>query len=330
MQYDVVAIGDVVTDAFIRLKEASVHCTVNRESCELCMRFGDKVPYDEAFVLPGVGNSPNAAVAAARLGLASALVTDVGADQHGDECVAALQKNGVATEFVRRHEGIPTNYHYVLWYESERTILVRHEAYPYVLPDIGEPRWIYLSSMGEGSAVFHTTLAEYLAAHPSVQLAFQPGTFQMRMGADVLNDMYQRTAVVLCNVEEAERMLALPAGTPIGTLLSGMRARGPRIAVITDGPRGAYAADATGSWFMPPYPDPKPPYERTGAGDAFSATVVAALQLGMTMPDALRWAPINAMSVVQQVGAQAGLLNRSEIEALLATAPADYAPRPLT
>ena len=44
---------------------------------------------------------------------------------------------------------------------------------------------------------------------------------------------------------------------------------GPKIVVITDGNKGAYAYNGDEAWFMPPYPDPKPPYERTGAGDAF-------------------------------------------------------------
>ena len=42
--YDFIGIGDTVTDAFIRLKEASVHCTIDRERCEICMRFADKIP----------------------------------------------------------------------------------------------------------------------------------------------------------------------------------------------------------------------------------------------------------------------------------------------
>ena len=109
---------------------------------------------------------------------------------------------------------------------------------------------------------------------------------------------------------------------------------GPKIVVITDGPKGAYSYDGSTSLttggeylFMPAYPDPKSPYERTGAGDAFSSTVVAVLALGMDVRTALRWGPINSMSVVQKVGAQAGLLSREQLEKYLAEAPADYEPR---
>jgi sugar/nucleoside kinase (ribokinase family) len=78
---------------------------------------------------------------------------------------------------------------------------------------------------------------------------------------------------------------------------------------------------------MPTYPDPKPPYERTGAGDAFASTVTAALALGKPLSEALQWGPINSMSVVQQVGAQKGLLTREKLEEYLRNAPKDYNPR---
>ena len=72
------------------------------------------------------------------------------------------------------------------------------------------------------------------------------------------------------------------------------------------------------------YPDSRAPFERTGAGDAFASTVAAALALGKPFQEALLWAPINAMSVVQEVGAQKGLLRREKLEEYLKAAPADY------
>lgn len=326
---DFLAIGDTVTDAFIRLKEASVHCTIDRERCEICMRFADKVPYEDVYVVPAVGNSANAAVAASRLGLASALVSDVGDDYFGRECLTAFHSEGVSTEHVRVHAGAKTNYHYVLWYEDDRTILVKHEAYPYALPvAFGEPGWVYLSSLGENSLAFHGEIERYLAVHPGVKLAFQPGTFQMKFGKERLSGLYRRADAFFCNREEARRILETQEND-ITPLLAGLHALGPRVVAITDGVKGAYASDGSQAWFMPPYPDPKPPYERTGAGDAFSSTFVAALALGKDVPEALRWAPVNAMSVVQQVGARAGLLTSGKIEEYLAKAPSDYEPRPL-
>ena len=42
------------------------------------------------------------------------------------------------------------------------------------------------------------------------------------------------------------------------------------------------------------------------------------------MDTALTWAPINSMNVVQNLGAQAGLLGKADVEKYLAEAPTDY------
>ncbi len=326
MNYDFIGIGDITVDAFIRLKEASVHCKVNREDCEICMKFGDKIPYEDAYIIPAVGNSPNASVAASRLGLTSALVTNLGDDYWGGKCLESLAKDAVSPEFIKVHPGMKTNYHYVLWYEDDRTILIKHEKYPYELPELRNPKWIYLSSMGKDGVSFYSAIEKYLNEHSDVKLAFQPGTYQLELGAEQLAGIYRRTELFICNKEEAQRILKSEEGD-IKKLLSGIAAFGPRLVVITDGPRGAYAWDGGKCWFMRIYPDPKPPYSRTGAGDAFSSTVAAALALGCDFLTALRWGPINSMAVVQKVGAQTGLLTRRELEEWLKNAPKDYEPK---
>lgn len=324
--YDFLAIGDTVTDAFIRLKNASVHCNVDHEKCEICMRFADKVPYESVTIVPAVGNSANAAVAAARLGLNSALVSNIGDDYFGKECLDALKSEKISTDYITVHKDRKTNYHYVLWYEDERTILVKHEEYDYKLPDINSPSWVYLSSLGGNSLNFHSELEKYLSERPEIKLAFQPGTFQIKFGNEALEGIYKRSDIFFSNKEESQRILETNEND-IKKLLKFISDLGPKITVITDGPKGAYSYDGKEMLFMLPYPDPKPPLERTGAGDAFSSTFTVALALGKSVREALMWAPINPMSVVQQVGARAGLLTREQIEEYLKQAPEDYIPK---
>jgi sugar/nucleoside kinase (ribokinase family) len=75
-------------------------------------------------------------------------------------------------------------------------------------------------------------------------------------------------------------------------------------------------------WFMPIYPHV--PKERTGAGDAYESTITAALAMGKTLSEAMTWAPINAMSVTQEIGAQKGLLTQEKIKEYLQKAPENY------
>ncbi len=326
--FDFVAIGDTTTDAFIRLKNASVHCDIDKDNCQLCMGFGEKIPYEFVKVVRAVGNSANAAVSASRLGLKSALVSNLGDDQNGKECLEELGKNNVSTDFVKIHRGKNTNYHYVLWYVDDRTILIKHEDYDYSFPkEVGLPKWIYLSSIGNGEKAvsFHREVAEYLAKNPGVKLAFQPGTFQINAGYENLKGVYERTEIFFVNVGEAKKIIGKDEDD-IKKLLEAVRSLGPKIVVITDGPRGAYVHDGNNFWKMPKYPDPKPPLERTGAGDSFASTFVSALALGKTIEEAMLWAPINSMSVVQYVGAQEGLLSQGKLKEYLLKAPTDYKP----
>jgi len=321
---DFLAIGDITIDAFIKLKEAEVHCNLNREDCTLSMRFADKIPYEDVFVVPAVGNSPNASVSAHKLGLSSALISNVGKDRNGGDCVRALKKHGVETKYVSSHRGLETNYHYVLWYQTERTILVKHHDFPYKLPRFKRPRLVYLSSLGEKSSEYHKEITHYLKENPEIILAFQPGTYQIKAGIEKMSPIYERSDLFFCNREEAMRIVRTQ-DTDITKLLDKISWLGPKRIFITDGPNGAYARDTDGAiYFVPIYPDPKPVLERTGAGDAFSSTVSSAILLGLTTQEALMWGPVNSMSVVQNVGAQAGLLSRKELERLIDERPTTY------
>ena len=326
-QYDFVALGDIVVDAFIQLsmEDSKVVKDVDTGKKTLSMDFGSKLPYEDVTVIDAVGNSPNAAVSAHRLGLKSALVTNLGNDRYGNDCMNALRQEGVHTDFVKVHENKETNYHYVLRHGPERTILIKHEEYPYALPNFPvPPRYIYFSSIGHNGEAHHHEIAEYVKAHPETKLVFQPGTYQIKLGPKKLQDLYEVTEIFFCNKEEAQEILETTE-QDVPTLIREFKKLGPNMPVITDGPGGAYVVDEDDqAWHMPMYPDPAPPVDRTGAGDSFSSTFTAAIAMGKTPAEALSWGPINSMSVVQHIGAQKGLLSREQLEEFLANAPDTY------
>lgn len=337
---DLLAIGDTVVDAFIKLKIAEIKQENPETQRQICMPFGDKVPFESMTELPAVGNSANAAVSAARLGLHSGLLSYVGADENGKKSIAHLHADGVDTTYVHAVEDKKTNYHYVLWFNDERTILINHEKYDYQVPvDLSAPRFIYLSSLGENTLPFHHQLSTYLDSHLDSKLVFQPGTFQIKFGTAELAELYKKTYIFFCNKEEAVRILNLDIKDDhtIRHLLLELRKLGPKLPVITDGPAGAYTFDVdmaqidtltvdetTPVVHMPIYPDPLPPLERTGAGDAFASTFTVAIAHGKSIRDALVWGSINSMSVCQDIGAQRGLLIEDKLIEWIQKAPADW------
>ena len=323
MRYDFVSFGDITTDAFIKLKDARVNCDINDENCMLCVKFGQKIPFESVTEVLAVGNGPNAAVSVHLVGLSSAPVTDIGDDRNGVDCTEALKKRGVSTEFVRVHPGKKTNYHYVLQYEAERTILVKHEEFDYQMPAFEEsPKWFYLTSLPLHALEYQLQIAKY-AKENGVKLAFQPGTFQLKLGKEKLAPVYQASEIFFCNKEEAQQVLGTNEHD-MKKLLTGIRALGPKIAVITDGPKGSSIMDAGGAWSAPMYPDPAPPKNRTGAGDATASTTVAYIEKGLEPKEALLRGLINAASVVQGIGAQTCLLTAPQIEEWFAKRPPEF------
>lgn len=323
MKYDFVALGDIVIDAFIRLEDAEE--LMDHGVRQLCVRFGDKVPYADVTEVLAVGNATNAAVAASKIGLSSAFITWLGNDENGKRCLEQVRRQGVADEFVTLEDGKKTNYHYVLMYGAERTILIKHETYNYHLPaNFEPPNYLYFSSISESAKEFHHEVAAYVAAHPETKLVFQPGTFQIKLGKDKLKDVYAVTEIFFCNKEEAQTILGTQE-SDVKRLMEMIRTLGPKIVVVTDGPNGSNILEPDGSaWHVPMYPDPAPPVSRTGAGDATASTTVSFIELGLPAREALLRGIINAASVVQGVGAQTKLLSREQIEEWYAKKPADF------
>jgi sugar/nucleoside kinase (ribokinase family) len=323
---DFLSIGGTVVDTFIKLKDAKVNCDINEENCTISMRFADKIPFEFSKVVPAVGNSANAAVSAARLGLKTAYVTGLGDDRRGQDCLEVFKKEGISTDYISVVAGAETPDNYVLWYDRDRTILVKYADFGSELPNpLPKTRALYVSSISEKNIGIHDDIADWLEGAPDILLAFQPATFQMKAGVERLKRMYARTNVFICNKEEYQRILGTKEESE-KKLMEMMRELGPKILFLTDGPNGAYAMSEEGAWKIPVHPDGEHAYERTGAGDAFSSTAVAALLLGKSVPEALTWGPVNSASVVQKVGAQEGLLTHEELLAKLASAPQSYKP----
>jgi sugar/nucleoside kinase (ribokinase family) len=325
-QVDVICIGDTTSDAFIRLKDASIHCSVDKHNCQICMPFGEKIPFEYVKVVHGVGNAANAAVGMSRLGLSVSLVSDLGGDENGQKCLAELQKNKVITKYVKVHKNRPTNYHFVLWYDEDRTILVNHTEYEYRLPEFPEPKWIYLTSLAPNTRGYHQEIIDYLKTHPKVKLAFQPGTFQISLGVDELSEIFSRTTFLAVNLEEARKLLKTE-NKSVKVLLKKLASFGPHLVAITDGHNGSYLFDGEHYYRMPMYPDARPALERTGCGDSWTATFVAELVKGKSPLEALVAAPVNPMSVAQFIGSQEGLLTEEHLEWWLERAPEEYKPK---
>jgi ribokinase len=331
-RYDIICVGDVAVDLYLTVAERDAVVEPGPSGRRLTLPFGAKVTCDVTATVAAGGNSSNVAVGCARLGLRVALAAYVGADRAGREAVDALQSAGVDASLVRLDPTVPTNRNFVLRVGHERTILVHHEQHECHWPHLRPreiPSWLFLSSVGRDAHSYEDQIADWLEANPGVSLAFEPGTLQIARGSTDLARLYRRAGLVVCNREEAAVITGGSADEDPVVLLDRMLELGPSRVVITDGSAGAFGTDGTSYLGVPVFPDDAPLVDRTGAGDAFAATLVAAVAAGLPLAQALARAPVNSMRVVQAVGSQAGLLAADTLEALLAAAPDDYCVRDL-
>lgn len=321
--YDVISLGDMSVNVFLELDKKELEIRQQKNEKKICFNFADKIPVESMEKTIG-GNACNVAVGARRLGLKTALVTQIGQDEEAKMVARELIKEKIDTKYITQNKR--TNFSAVINYSGERSIFIYHEPRTYTLPRLPKAKFLYLTSMNTGWEKLIEPLSQYLDK-TGTKLAFNPGTFQLRAGIKQAQSILDRTEVIFLNLEEACIYVNKPRTTKISELLTSVHRHGPRVVVITDGPRGSYASDGTGQYFIGIYDVPV--IERTGCGDAYGTGFIAALCQGKDVLEAMRWGSFESASVLQKIGPQAGLLTTKEFELTKRKYP-DFNPKELT
>lgn len=312
--FDLISIGDARIDNFVHLDEAHLRCTLNKESCEICLNYGDKIPVD-GFQSLTAGNNNNNAIGAARLKMKVALFVNIGSDGNGKMVLDHLKEEGVDTRYVAVNKGKPTEVSTVINFKGERTILVYHEPWDYQLPDLDRTKWVYFSSVSYSFSKTNlvSQLEKYLE-QTGAKLVYTPGTHQLAYGVKKHSRLLSLTKVFIVNLEEAKKVLGLDLDKKIEVkkLLKELIDLGPEIVVITDGGEGSYGYDGEKFYELGVFKAKL--VEMTGAGDAFATGLIAGFFHGKSLPEAMRWGAANGAAVVEQIGPQAGLLTYNQMQ----------------
>lgn len=319
--FDIIGIGDTTVDMFLDIDDATVLCDSDKERCRLTLQYGSKIPVKRMCSVAGAGNAANHMAGCSRLGLRVALYTHIGADERGRDVTHALKNNGISRKYVVVDRDKGTNYSTVINYLEERTILAYHEQREYQVPKLKTP-WIYFSSVSGNVTALHEALAEYVQKN-TIKLGFNPGTLQMKLGLEGLAPILKVTEVLFVNKDEAEKLVGVQ---PMKDLLTTLHATGPKMVVITDGPKGSYCYDGKNYYQLGIIETPV--LQRTGCGDAYASGFVSALISDKSVETAMRWGSANAAGVVQHPGPHAGLLSKNDLERVLKSV-SHFHPSPL-
>lgn len=310
---DLLSVGDANLDSFIVPSESESLCEIDTKKCLIAFSYGDKIPVKNMEFCMG-GNAANNAVGTKRLGINSGAVLTLGDDSTGVQIIEKLKQENVDLTYCIQQPSTLSNFNVVVTYTGERTIFTYHAPRSYEFPvQLPKVPWMYLTSMGESYRPFYNHVTEWLVKNPEVQLAFNPGSWQLRGGVKDVGNVFKLSHIVFVNKQEAERLTGFEAKDNVTKeLLMALSGLGPKTSVITDGSNGAYVFD--GHQFLHCGIMPMDAYERTGAGDAFGSGFLAAVIKKKTMEEALIWGTVNSASVIGYTGAQKGLLKEVDMD----------------
>jgi len=306
--FDVITIGDIKLDTFVLLDDASVSCQLKMPECQLCLEYGAKITV-EVVDSQIAGSAPNVAVGLARMKLKTAVMCNMGIDGTHSLALEVLKKENVSTKYIRTIKGMPSPYSVVLTFKGERTILASHPERMYTFPKpFPETKWIYVGEMGATYEKMFRELVAHLKKNPA-QLAFNPGTIQIKDRKKELFDLIAQTSVLFVNLQEAQAITG-EKSDQIHHLATALWKLKPKYVVITDGKNGSYSFD--GHTLLQCGLFPGKLVGTVGAGDAFATGFLGAI-IKNSKKHPLVWGAVNSASVVGKIGPQAGLLSDKHI-----------------
>lgn len=325
------SIGGATFDLFLSLSSDLAHNCHGVQS--FAFPLGAKINVNNVIGVCG-GGANNTSVGLARLGCNAAFSGVLGDDQWGQEIARNMEREHVDMRYISIIENEPSNFSLILQSKNgERTIL-SHKSMDRHFHDVTFDREavanvdaVYLNHIHEDSCEIENDLIDMLVSTPSISLTWNPGGCQIDAGFDAKGnrELLRTTTLILLNKEEA---LTFTKTENVRAALEVLTHAGVKHVCITDGANGSHATDGKHVYFCPA--PSCTVVDTTGAGDAFGVGVTWALLTGKTLPMALKAGTINAVSVVESIGAQHGLLTDTQIETTLANSPLNVSVEPLS
>ena len=273
------------------------------------------------FTLGPGGKGSNQAVAAARSGGATGLITRVGEDTFADMADAVWHAAAVIP-LVSRDADHPTGAAGIFVEEGtgRNAIVVSPCA-------AGQLSVADVETRGDaiaGAKVAMTQLEQPIpTAQRFLEIAAAAGVTTVlnpAPAAEIGDGLLALCDYLTPNETEAEALTGLPVTTlaEAEAAARALMARGVRKGVIvTLGDQGAYLWDGSAGARIPPV-HAGPTVDTTGAGDAFNGGFATALAEGQDPVEALRFASAVAGLSVTRIGTAAAMPDRAEVAALLA------------
>lgn len=330
-KFDVVTIGSAVKDITFYTDAGIVIPTPQNLISQrlLAFEYGAKILATDSFQGFG-GGAANASITFARLGYKTAVVTCIGQDEAGKEIINNFKQEKVLTNFIQQDSKKPTALSFIIATakkEREHIVFTDRGADEYLLCDLNKiskihAKWFYISSLCGKACIKNLNEIFSFAKKKKTKIAWNPGSLQLQSGRRYLAPFLEQTEVLILNKDEAIELVL--SGVTLGKknpnhlnrpiyLLNILHEWGPKIVLITDGKKGAYAYGGK-NIFKAKILNTKV-VDTTGVGDSFGSAFISGLiDTRGHIQKSLRWGIINSGSVVTKVGAQNGIVTLKKLK----------------
>jgi len=269
--------------------------------------------------LPG-GKGLNQAIAAVRLGAATAMIGAVGKDAFADALRSFLADNDVDSSGVREIAGHATGVALIQVAGGDNAITVASGANLHLttamIRQTPHRDEVWVAQFETPLATTEAVLGRARAAGARTVLNLAPF---MRYPGKLLKSV---DVAVLNEIELSQATATeLTAASPIAAIVTAcekLRLKGAVAVVATLGRRGAVVVTAEGATRLPALKAKV--VDTTGAGDCFVGALAARLAAGSTVVEAARYATAAAACSVERLGAAPSMPTTREVAARLARA----------
>jgi len=296
------------------------------------LQIGTSLRYVESFGKFLGGSAANVAVAAARLGRRSALISHTGADPFGEFLHDALQGFGVSDRFVTPVTDLPTPVTFCeifppddfpLYFYRRPTapdLQIRAEELDLDAISGAEIFWVTVTGLSEEPSR-EATLTALRARDGSrgrtvLDLDYRPMFWPSREEARKwVQEALPYVDVAVGNLDECDT--AVGEREPYAAAQA-LHERGVPLAVVKQGPKGVLAHDGRSHVEVPPVPVEV--VNGLGAGDAFGGALCHSLLAGWDLERSMRFCNAAGAIVASRLACADAMPTEAEVEAKLTEA----------
>jgi len=299
---DIVVLGSLNMDLIVRT--------------ERIPRPGETVHGYGFSTVPG-GKGANQAAAAARLGAAVTMLGRVGQDAFGDAMLDNMMMQGVETGYILRDRREPSGIALIqIQEDGDNSIVVAPGANGRVSIDDVDRATEMIWGASFLVVQFEVPLpvvrhAIGVAASKGVPVVLNPAP-AYAVDPAFLEGVY----CLVVNETEAETLTGLAVSDLAGARAAGieLQAMGVTVVIVTLGAAGALLVGEGKPLHVPARRVEV--VDTTAAGDAFIGGLVASLDRGMDLPDAVRYATCAGSLATTVLGAQTSLPDKAAVDAV--------------